>query len=115
MKKEVKEEPREEAVPRAEWNPPTAEELAAEAAVAPSGPHLSTGFFGKVMEEVDSGDRPPAAGAFTEFAAFDRLPATAAPRLGADTDAVLAQHLGLDATTLADLRADGVIAGTDDN
>ena len=56
-----------------------------------------------------------AAGAFTEFAAFDRLPATAAPRLGADTDAVLAQHLGLDATTLADLRADGVIAGADDN
>ena len=56
-----------------------------------------------------------AAGAFTEFAAFARLPATAAPRLGADTDAVLAQYLGLDATPLADLRADGVIAGADDN
>ncbi|MGB1005776.1 MAG: CoA transferase, partial [Thalassobaculaceae bacterium] len=55
-----------------------------------------------------------AAGAFAEFAAFDRLPAAPAPRLGADTEAVLAQHLGLDAATLASLRADGVIAGAEE-
>lgn len=34
-----------------------------------------------------------------------------APMLGADTDACLTESLGLDATTLADLRAQGVIGG----
>ena len=50
-----------------------------------------------------------AAGSFVEFAAFDRLPATAAPILGQDTAAVLAQNLGLGADEIADLQAAGII------
>jgi crotonobetainyl-CoA:carnitine CoA-transferase CaiB-like acyl-CoA transferase len=39
-------------------------------------------------------------------------PGAAPPLLGADTDAVLAERLGLDAAALADLRRRGVIGGT---
>jgi 2-methylfumaryl-CoA isomerase len=45
-----------------------------------------------------------------DFAAGGRRVPSAAPRLGAHTDAVLAEFLGLGAAQLANLRASGIIA-----
>ncbi len=46
-----------------------------------------------------------------DFSAVPRVPAGTAPRLGEHTDAVLQSVLGLDAATLAGLRAQGTIGG----
>jgi 2-methylfumaryl-CoA isomerase len=53
----------------------------------------------------------PAAGAFTTVAGTPRAPVRPAPRLGADTDQVLAQMLGLSAGEIARLHDAGVVAG----
>lgn len=52
-----------------------------------------------------------AAGAPWEFSAFERAPATPAPRLGQHTDEVLADLLGLSAGQIGQLHDKGVIAG----
>jgi 2-methylfumaryl-CoA isomerase len=46
-----------------------------------------------------------------EFAASPRRPTAPGPRLGQDTDRVLAEILGLSASAIADLHARGIVAG----
>lgn len=59
-----------------------------------------------------SGAQYPAAGAFATLPALERQPPRPAPRLGADTEAVLAERLGLGDGAIARL-IDLGIAGTD--
>lgn len=59
-----------------------------------------------------SGADYPAAGAFATFGAHERRPPRPAPRLGADTEAVLADRLGMSHGAIARL-IDLGIAGTD--
>jgi 2-methylfumaryl-CoA isomerase len=56
----------------------------------------------------------PAAGSPLGFGATARIPARPAPLLGADTDQVLAEVLGLSAGEIGRLHDDGVVAGPDD-
>ena len=53
----------------------------------------------------------PAAGAMGTIPAQDRQPATPAPRLGADTDAMLERLLGLSPTEIGALHDSGIIGG----
>jgi len=54
-----------------------------------------------------------AAGAPWNFSAFERMPAQPAPRLGEQTDEVLADVVGLSAAEIGKLHDNGVIAGPD--
>jgi 2-methylfumaryl-CoA isomerase len=58
-----------------------------------------------------SGHRYPAPGAATTLAGREREPVTGAPRLGADTDEVLSEVLGLSSGEIAKLHDDGVVGG----
>ncbi len=57
-----------------------------------------------------SGLTYPAAGPAATLAGEARRPVAAAPRLGADTDAVLAEHLGLDSGAIGRLHDAGIVA-----
>lgn len=58
-----------------------------------------------------SGRTYPTPGASATFMGVDRIPVTAAPRLGEHTDEVLAQVLGLAEHEIGRLHDDGVVAG----
>lgn len=57
--------------------------------------------------------RYPAAGSPLDFGAFPRPPARPAPLLGADTDAILAEVLGLPDGEIGRLHDAGIVAGPD--
>jgi 2-methylfumaryl-CoA isomerase len=57
-----------------------------------------------------SGLAYPAAGAFATIPQLDRAPPRPAPRLGADTDAVLAEVLGLSSGEIGKLHDAGIVA-----
>ena len=52
-----------------------------------------------------------AAGAPWEFSAFERVPATPAPKLGEQTDEVLAEVVGLSSAEIGKLHDNGIVAG----
>ena len=52
-----------------------------------------------------------AAGAPWEFSAFERVPATPAPKLGEQTDEVLAEVVGLRSAEIGKLHDNGIVAG----
>ncbi|MEE2688995.1 MAG: CoA transferase [Pseudomonadota bacterium] len=72
-------------------------------------PDLSTN--NPMFEEIDQPGigRYLAAGSFIEFGAIPREPVVPAPQLGADTEAVLIEKLGLTEGEIGVLREDGVI------
>ncbi len=72
-------------------------------------PDLSTD--NPMFEEIDQPGigRYLAAGSFIEFGAIPRVPVLPAPRLGSDTESVLAEKVGLSDADLGKLREDGVI------
>ena len=68
-----------------------------------------------MFEEIDQPGigRYLAAGAMLDFSAAPRTPVAPAPRLGADTDTVLAGELGLGDAEIGRLHDAGIIAGAD--
>ncbi len=78
----------------------------AEAAV---DPQLVTGnaMFNETTNP--SGLTYPAAGAMATIAQFERAPAAPAPRLGADSDTVLSNILGLSSSDIADLKSQELV------
>ena len=52
-----------------------------------------------------------AAGAPWDFSAYERMPAKPAPRLGEQTDEVLADVVGLSAAEIGKLHDNGIVAG----
>ena len=72
-------------------------------------PDLSTD--NPMFEEIDQPGigRYLAAGSFIEFGSIPRAPVLPAPRLGSDTESVLAENVGLSDADLGKLREDGVI------
>jgi len=76
-------------------------------------PRISTG--NPMFEEIDQPGigRYLAAGAMLDFSAAPRAPVAPAPRLGADTDAILAGELGLGEGEIGRLHDAGIVAGAD--
>lgn len=73
-------------------------------------PALVTGNPMFAVCENPSGVAYPAAGAFATLPGADRQPPAPAPRLGADTDAVLSAVLGLSSGAIGDLHDRGIVA-----
>lgn len=77
---------------------------------AASDPKLVTDNPMFNMTRNESGESYPAAGAFATIPQHKRHPAVAAPALGADSDAVLRDLLGLSADEIETLKSQGLVA-----